>query len=88
MDIISAVCVAFFWVVHASRNEKNCLQFLIPTAVFHMLLRACETLWSAREIASMALSAEQARHTENVFQIALRESRILSRYLIMVRKNK
>ena len=38
-DIISAVCVAFFWVVNGSRNEKSCLQFLIPTAVFHMLLR-------------------------------------------------
>ena len=37
-DIISAVSVAFFWVVNASRNEKSCLQFLIPTAVFHMLL--------------------------------------------------
>ena len=34
-------------------------------------LRRCETLWSAREIASMALSAEQARHAENVFHIAL-----------------
>ena len=63
----------FFWVVNASRNEKSCLQFLIPTAVFHMLLRRCETLSSAREIASMALSAEQARHTENVFHIALRQ---------------
>ena len=30
-------------------------------------LRRCETLWNAREIASMALSAKQARHTENVF---------------------
>ena len=38
-DIISAVCVAFFWVVNASRNEKSCLQFLIPTAVFNMLLK-------------------------------------------------
>ena len=38
-DIISAVSVAFFWVVNASCNEKSCLQFLIPTAVFHMLLR-------------------------------------------------
>ena len=27
-DIISSVCVAFFWVVIASRNEKSCLQFL------------------------------------------------------------
>ena len=34
-------------------------------------LRRCEPLWSAREIASMALSAEQARHAENVFHIAL-----------------
>ena len=39
-DIISAICVAFFWVLNASRNEKSYLQFLIPTAVFHMLLNA------------------------------------------------
>ena len=38
-------------------------------------LRRCETLWSAREIASMALTAEQARYTENVFHIALSLSR-------------
>ena len=37
-DIISAARVAFFWVVNATRNQKSCLQFLIPTAVFHMLL--------------------------------------------------
>ena len=37
-DIISTVCLAFFWVINTSRNEKSCLQFLIPTAVFHMLL--------------------------------------------------
>ena len=37
-DIISAACVAFFWVVNATRNEKSCLQFLIPSTVFHMLL--------------------------------------------------
>ena len=35
--------------------------------VFHLALRRCETLWSAREIAPMAVSAEQARH------IALRQ---------------
>ena len=35
----------------------------------YLFLRPCETLWSAREIASIALSAEQARHTENVFHI-------------------
>ena len=34
-------------------------------------LRQCETPWSAREIASVALSAERERHTENVFYIAL-----------------
>ena len=39
-------------------------------------LRRCETLWSVREIASMALSVEQARHTENVFHIALRRGDI------------
>ena len=37
--IISAERVAFFLVVNATRNEKSCLQFLIPTAVFHMLLK-------------------------------------------------
>ena len=34
-------------------------------------LRACEILWSAREIASVALSAEQKRHTKNVFHMLL-----------------
>ena len=53
MDIISAGCVAFFWVANATRNEKSCLQFLIPTAVFpmlphtenvfHIASRLCET---------------------------------------------
>ena len=37
-DIISAAHVVFFWVINATRNEKSCLQFLIRTAVFHMLL--------------------------------------------------
>ena len=37
-DIIFAVGVAFFSVVNVSRREKSCLQFLISTAVFHMLL--------------------------------------------------
>ena len=40
-------------------------------SAYFQFLRRCETLSSAREIASMALSAEQARHTENVFHIAL-----------------
>ena len=30
------------------------------------ILRACETLGSAREIASVALSTEREKHTENV----------------------
>ena len=34
-------------------------------------LRACETLWSAREIVSVALSAERERHTDNMFHIVL-----------------
>ena len=34
-------------------------------------LRACETLWSAREITSVVLSAEQERRTENVFHMLL-----------------
>ena len=37
-NIIFAICGAFFWVVNASRNEKSCLPFFIPTAIFHMLL--------------------------------------------------
>ena len=49
---------------------------LVGREVFHIVLRRCETLWSAREIASMALSAEQVRHTENVFHIALRACEI------------
>ena len=34
-------------------------------------LRACETLWSAREMASMALSMEREKRTENVFHMLL-----------------
>ena len=34
-------------------------------------LRRCETRWSAREIASVTLSPEQERHTENVFHMLL-----------------
>ena len=31
-------------------------------------LRACETLWSAREVASVALSTEREGHDKNVFR--------------------
>ena len=37
-------------------------------------LRRCETLWSARDMASLALSAERQRHTENMFHMLLRLS--------------
>ena len=35
-------------------------------------LRACETLWGARKIASVALSTEREGDTENVFHIILK----------------
>ena len=57
------------WGTFSKNFKKKCL-----VKTHHTLsLRRCETLWSAREIASMALSPEQARHTENVFHIALRK---------------
>ena len=43
--------------------------------VFHMLLRAFETLWSARKIASVALSPKRESHTENMFHIVLRRDK-------------
>ena len=52
-------------------------------STFHITLRRCETLWSAREIASMALSAEQARHTENVFHIALEQKKTFNDFLLV-----
>ena len=36
-----------------------------------VFLRACGTLWSAREMASVTLSAERERRTENVFYMLL-----------------
>ena len=36
------------------------------------MARPCETLWSAREIASVALSVERERHTETVFHMLLK----------------
>ena len=49
-------------------------EFILILAVYKDVtyLRRCGTLCSAREMASMAFSAEQVRHTENVFHIALR----------------
>ena len=52
---------------HRKRDRQRVLLALSQS--HHTNLRACETLWSAREIASVALSAEQERHTENMFQI-------------------
>ena len=40
-------------------------------STFEHSLRACETLWRAREIASVALLVERKRHTENVFYMLL-----------------
>ena len=51
-------------------ENKMAFRFFLGQNVKNFL-RRCETLSSAREIATMALSAEQARHTENVFHIAL-----------------
>ena len=56
--------------------QKNPFLNLFPP------LRRCETLWSAREIASMALSAEQARHTEKMSHIALRDIRKMGNKVI------
>ena len=53
-------------------SSMNLTQMSIKMFSFYLsTLRRCETLWSAREIASMALSAKQARHTETVFHVAL-----------------
>ena len=58
-------------VENLSKKIQLSLALMAARPVCHLALRRCETLWSARETASMALSAEQARHTENVFHIAL-----------------
>ena len=80
----SLTSIHLFHAMHAgSLNRMTFPSFIIPYSsgvvpmprvVFN--LRRCEILWSAREIASMALSAEQARHTENVLHIALRACEI------------
>ena len=74
-DIISAARVALFWVVNATRNEKSCLQFLISTAVFHMLLRRGETHvehYAVRERELQWRSRRNKRDIPNVFHSALR----------------
>ena len=43
---------------------RLCRPFTLP-------VKAYETLWSAREIASVALLAERERHTKNMFHIVL-----------------
>ena len=53
----------------SKKNSAISLALIAARSVFHLTLRACETLRSAREIASVALSAERERHTENVFHI-------------------
>ena len=70
--IISAKRVAFFWVVNATRNEKSCLQFLIPTAVFHMLLKQCETHSQRVSLAPPRERLKLSLLHSIVFHIALR----------------
>ena len=80
----------FFWVVNASRNEKSCLQFLIPTAVFHMRLRQRET-----HLVCLSCSAESAtkalffalHSVPRVFYFALMELNGLGGILSMSPKN-
>ena len=57
---------------------SECTIFLIFYAEYRrrlslrgLTLRACETLWNAREIASVVLSTEHQRHTENLFHMLL-----------------
>ena len=85
-------CVVLFdsrfllsWTPPLPRASPSLLQFLrtaprrhLPRFIVRLLseLRACETLWSARELASVALSAERKRHTENVFHMLLSSSRL------------
>ena len=50
---------------------------------FSISLRACETLWSAREMAP-PFSAERERRTENVFHMLLRSSRLVPDYNFVI----
>ena len=57
----------------ANRKRKvvNDGEGILDTIAIHNPLRACETLWSARAIPSVALSAERKRPTETVLHIIL-----------------
>ena len=64
-------------IVQPAAREKNPSSglFCLLTAWLPLriqYLRTSETLWSAREITSVALSTEQERRTENVFHKLLR----------------
>ena len=74
-NIIFDARVAFFWVVNATRNEKSCLQFLIPTAVFHMLLRRYENKTYSQCVSLVPLRAllKLSLLHSIVFYIALRQ---------------
>ena len=57
--------------------------FLIFSELYYnKYLRVCETLWGAREMASVALSAERERRIENVFHMLL-NYRFLKRCFFM-----
>ena len=70
-----------------SATDALSLALLSVPRVFHLALRACETLWSAREIDSTALSVERERHTENVFLIVLRQCETHSQRVSLARWN-
>ena len=62
-----SVCLA----CSAERAIEAISLAVLHSIVFHIALRAYETLWSATEVTSVALSAEQERRTENMFHMLL-----------------
>ena len=54
-------------------NFKNCKKIFKK---FIGILRACEKAWSAKETASVVLSAERQRRTENVFHMLLKNQKL------------
>ena len=62
-----SVCLACFTDT-AIEAISLALQYSI---VFHIASRACETLWSAREIASVTFLVKRKRYTENVFHTSM-----------------
>ena len=57
------------FIVLISDDPKRICNAISIYMLLKIYLRTCETLSSAREIASVALTAERKRRTENVFHI-------------------